>query len=563
MKAARAAVVVLLALVALGAYAFAQQWIHGDAVTDLHTIGAGGVVWGLYVAGDGFFASAALASLAVACAIRVGRLRELESVARIALPLGVAGLLASLGCVLADLGRPLAATVNLPLVGRPRSPFFWTFTLVAGASLFASLLHLVLASRPALAARVQQSRWPRLWRLFACGWQGTASAQRRCERADFWLSLALLPLFLGGLVILGVVFGVRAGRPGWQGGLEVAIFVVSAGAAGCGLLLIALAAHARRQASVSMARALAVLTGLTVLLVVSGEIVALRTPYLSVQRYARALLDGPWSNVFWTELVLFFLAGIVCLATAWRKPASLAWAAITAMLICAAVFLQRFLVLVAWQTHGLGLPWPAGTYHPTRIEWSVLAGVAAAAGLVFLLLANVCPAGSRLGIPDPGRSASVSVSGSVGGSDQRGAACVGDLREGREARVGWGGLSVPKPLWGERERPAESSPSRKTHTNSLTPTLTPTRPAIRGPAVSRQALAAWACLILGFACAGVGLALSAGFGSAPFLDPILPGSPLVFLAGLFLMLCAPLAYELIPERNARGQGTSPPHLPRK
>ena len=484
MKAARAAVVVLLALVALGAYAFTQQYIQGDAVTDLRTIGAGGAVWGLYVVGDGFFASAALASLAVACVIRVGRLRELESVARIALSVGVAGLLASLGCVLADLGRPLAATVNLPLVGRPRSPFFWTFTLVAGASLFASLVHLVLASRPAWAARAQESRWPGLWRFLAFGWQGTASAKRRRERVDFWLSLALLPLLLAGLVILGVVFGVRAGRPGWQGGLEVATFVVSAGAAGCSLLLIALAAQAPRQASVFVARALAVLTGLAVLLVVSGEILALRTPYLSVQRYACALLDGPWSSFFWTELVLFFLAGIVCLATAWRKTASLAWAAITALLVCAAVFLQRFLVLVVWQTHGLGLPWPAGTYQPTRTEWSVLAGVAAAAGLVFLLLAKVCPAGTE------------------------------------------------------------------------------TASAAGAPAPSRRQrlLATWACLILGLAAAAGGLALAAGFVSAPFLDPVLPGSPLVFLAGLFLMLSAPLAYELIPERRA---GTSPPHLPRE
>jgi hypothetical protein len=203
-----------------------------------------------------------------------------------------------------------------------------------------------------------------------------------------------------------------------------------------------------------------------------------------VQRYACALLDGPWSSFFWTELVLFFLAGIVCLATAWRKTASLAWAAITALLVCAAVFLQRFLVLVVWQTHGLGLPWPAGTYQPTRTEWSVLAGVAAAAGLVFLLLAKVCPAGTEIA----------------------------------------------------------------------------SEPGAPVPAGRRRLLAAWACLILGFAAAGVGLALSAGFASAPFLDPILPGSPLVFLAGLFLMLSAPLAYEMIPERGA---DTSPSHLPRE
>ena len=472
MKPGRGAVVVLLALVAVGVYAWSLQCVQGDAVTDLRTIGAGGAVWGLYVVGDGFFASAALASLAVACVIRVLRLREMESVARIALPLGVAGLLASLGCVLADLGRPMAALVNLSLVGRPRSPFFGTFTLVAGASLAAALVHLALAGRPGWARRAQgASRWPWFWRTLACGWQGTPSAERRRERVDFWLSLALLPVLLGGLVILGVVFGVRAGRPAWQGRFEILTFVVSGGAAGCSLL--ALAAHAHRRASVSMARLLAVLTALTVLFVVSGKILALRTPYPSVQRYAHALLEGPWSRLFWTELVLFFLAGMVALAMSWRKTTSLAWAGTTALLVCAAVFLQRFLVLVAWQTHGLGLPWPAGAYHPTLVEWSVLAGVAAAAVVAFLLLSGVCPA----------------------------------------------------------ETAAKSEPTAS------------------APAGKRlRSLATRVSLVMGLALAGVGLALSAGLASAPFLDPILPGSPLVFLAGLFLMLAAAVIYEMIPEQ---------------
>lgn len=469
MKRARAVIVFLLALVAVGSYALAQQCIQGDAVTDLNTIGAGGAVWGLYVAGDGFFASAALASLVVACVIRVLRLREMEPVAWIALPLGIAGLLASLGCVLADLGRPMPAMVNLPLVGRPRSPFFGTFTLVAGASLFAGAIHLALASRPGWAARAQAAgRWPWLWRTLACGWPGTASAERRRERVDFWLSLAVLPVLLGGLVILGAVFGVRAGRPAWQGHFEVVTFVVSGGAAGCSLL--ALAAHAR--ASVFMARMVAVLTGLTVLLVVSAEILALRTPYPSVQRYAHALLQGPWSGLFWTELVLLFLAGAIALAMSWRKTISPVWTATIAALLCAAVSFQRFLLLVAWQTHGLGLPWPAGAYHPTWIEWAVLTGVTAAAVLAFLLLSKTCAA--------------------------------------------------------------------------QTMRFEPAAPAATGRRL--RSLVTAACLVLGLALAGVGPALSAGFASAPFLDPIFPGGPLVFLAGLFMTASSAIAYELIPER---------------
>ena len=472
----RQSLLLLTALFTVGAYAWVQQALQGDVVMDLHTIGAGGVAWGLYVVGDGFFASTALAILAVACVFRVLRLRDMEGVTRTALPLGIAGLVASLGCVMADLGRPEAAIVNLPLVGRPRSPFFGTFTVVAGASLFASVVHLVLTSRPAWAQRARKGeRWSWVWRLLACGWHETASAKQRRERVDFWLSLGVLPFLLGGLAILGVVFGVRAGRPTWQSVFAVVTFVVSGGAAGCGLLL--LAAHACSRASVIATRMLGVFTGITVLLVVTGQILALRTPYLSVHRYARALLDGPWSRFFWAELGLLFLSGIISLAMAWRKKVPVVLAATTALLVCAAVALERFLVLVAWQTHGLGLSWPAGKYNPTSIEWSVLVGVTAAAALVFLFLIKVC----------------------------------------------------------------------RTETSDAP------EPASPVPAGRRlRSLVTAASLIVGLAVAASGLALSAGFASAPFLDPMLPGGPLVFLAGLFLMGLAAVAYELISDGEVPG-----------
>jgi hypothetical protein len=75
----------------------------------------------------------------------------------------------------------------------------------------------------------------------------------------------------------------------------------------------------------------------------------------------------------------------------------------------------------------------------------------------------------------------------------------------------------------------------------------PTSPAPAGRLL--RSLVTAACVMLGLAAAASGLALSAGFASAAFLDPILPGSPLVFLAGLFVMVLAAVAYELIPERE--------------
>jgi hypothetical protein len=68
-------------------------------------------------------------------------------------------------------------------------------------------------------------------------------------------------------------------------------------------------------------------------------------------------------------------------------------------------------------------------------------------------------------------------------------------------------------------------------------------------------------LIGGLALSCAGLALSAGFASAPFLDPIFPGGPLIFLAGLFLMVAGAMAYELIPDRKS--PAAAAPDLPRQ
>jgi Ni/Fe-hydrogenase subunit HybB-like protein len=463
MKPSRAGIALLLLLVVAGVYAGAQQWMHGDAVTGLGTIGAGGVVWGLYVVGDGFFASLALASLTLACLWRVLRLRALESAAHLALPLAIASLLASVVCVLADLGRPWDAMINLALVGRPRAPFFSTFTLVAGASLCASLIHLGLASRPTWA----QPGRAKVWRVLACGWTASASTRFRRERVDFWLSLALLPLLVVGLVMLGVVFSARSGRPLWLVRFEVVTFMVSAAAAGGSLLLLALAA--RKQVSAVLGRVVGMLVVLTVFLVVLGQILALHAPGLALQRYAQALLVGPWSVLFWTELVLFFVGAMIVIATSWRGGVSRLWTAIGAALVCSAVFLHRFLLLIVWQTHGQGLDWPVGVYHPTWVEGVVVLGIAAAAVLAFLLLLQACPVPMR----DPG----------------------------------------------------------------------PASP----PADKPRAWLAWITLLLGSSVAAAGLVLSAGFGSKPFLDPVLDGAPLFFLGGLILMLSAALIYELYPE----------------
>jgi Ni/Fe-hydrogenase subunit HybB-like protein len=452
----------LALLMTVGVFSTVQQVRHGDAVTDLGTLGSGGVVWGLYVVGDGFFASLGLASLILAAVLRVSRAPQVEPAAHKAVGLAIASLLASVLCVLADLGRASAAMIDLPLVGRARAPFFATFTLVAGASLVAALVQWFLASRPAWAARAQARG--KIWRMLAHGPQSSASADFRRTRVNFWFGLVLLPLLLLALVILARIFCVRPGRPLGMAALEIFVFMISAGAAACSLVLLA----SPQAARTTLARILSVLVVLSVVSIELGQILALHTSGAALHGYVQALLHGSWRSLFWIELGLFLAAGGLLPARLWKGQASTSWIVLVAGLVCVAVFIQRFLLLVAWQTHGLGLPWPRGHYQPTGVEWGLLLGIAALA--VVMAWAFTALGSSRV-------------------------------------------VTAGGPARGQM----------------------------------RRTLLTAACVSLGGVLAVVGLALSAGVGSGPFLDPVIPGGPLLFLGGLVLMLLAPAVYELWPE----------------
>jgi hypothetical protein len=155
----------------------------------------------------------------------------------------------------------------------------------------------------------------------------------------------------------------------------------------------------------------------------------------------------------------------------WRRRLSWRGLVLCSCLALATIFVHHFLVLVAWQTHGLGLSYAAGHYRPTWGEIFLTAGVFGLGALIFL----------------------------------------SSLR-----------LS-----------------SRRLASTDAEPVIAS---ALRRPLT-------WAPILVGAPLAAAGLALSAGWGVERFSDPLVPGSPLLFLAGLVIMAAATLPYELIRDRQ--------------
>lgn len=394
-------VAVLIALVAVGAWGYAQQLIQGDVVTGMRTVGNGGAVWGLYIAMDGFFLGAGIAVMLTACLARIFGNGRLEAVARIAMPVAITCFLAASLSVMADQGRPFAALRALSYFARAQSPMFVTFTTVTAVCLFGSLVHCVLARRPDLAEYAKRaSLLQPLQRLLAAGYRDSAAERYRRARSGFWMSFWMVPALLAPLFALAAMFTVRLARPVPSIAVEMLAFLLTSGAGGVGLVLIAgalvdtavgqgtgLGRHARAR----LAAALLLIVTLAAAASIGSVATGLVFGEAAVAATARAMLSDAYAPLFWTCVVCFFVSAAVLLREGrrgFRRRRRIVAAAVLAEL---AALLHHYVQLVVWQTDGFSLPYVPGTYAPTAVEVLVTVGIVAFSLLALLPAVRLIP----------------------------------------------------------------------------------------------------------------------------------------------------------------------------
>lgn len=481
------AVAGLLALVALGAVAWLQQVRHGEAVTGMGTIGAGGVTWGLYIVFVVFFIGVSFAGMAVASMVRLLRIEPMRPFARMAEVLTIIALILGALCVMADLGQPLRGLLLLPKFARPMSPMFGTFSLVIGGYLLASLVYLFVSCRADAAwcaARGTRFQW--LYRLLATGFGATPAEHGRHHRTSFWLSLTILPLLVTAHSTLGFIFGIQGGRPGWFSALQGPGFLVMAGVSGVGMLIV-VAAIVRATCGLHAAlppagfrwlgNLLMVLTLVYLYFMISEALTATYAGVAAEARIAHEVVFGAYAGLFWTVVTALVSAAAVLFAQFATGRASIGWTVAAGLLVNVAAVLKRYLIVVPSQTHGMLLDWPAGQYVPSWVEWAVLAGLLALGTLLYMGFVRVFPI-----VPVVAH----------------------------EAPAATDALAEPA---GRRR---------------LRVTLT------------------WGALVLGAGLAVVGFLGSARVGTLPYLDPALPFAPSIFIAGVVTCFLAAVIYEVVP-----------------
>ena len=390
------------AVLGFGVYAYYLQFTKGDAVTGLRDIGVmGGAPWGLYVVFVVYFVGVSFAGIILAALIRIMDLHHLKPVARIAELLTVIALVCAAFSVIADVGNPLRALVNLPRYARPGSPLFGTFTLVISGYLFASLVYLYLDSRrdAAICARVP-GPLQTLHGVWAAGYRDTPAERRRHRRASFWLAIAIVPLLVTAHSTLGFVFGLQIGRPGWHSALQAPGFVIMAGASGTGLLIVvsaivrrSLGEHERLDPAIF--RWLNNLMLILILTYLYFWIVETMTSvYQGAEeevRLTKTLMFGTYAWLYWLGLALLVASAALLFAQYFRPRFGLVAGIVSGVLVNVVAIVKRYLLVVPSQTHGTLLPYSPGHYSPTWIEYSVILGLFAFATLLFVGFMKVFP----------------------------------------------------------------------------------------------------------------------------------------------------------------------------
>ncbi len=390
----------LLVIIVWFGYAWYIQLTQGLGVTMMRTpIGA---AWGVYIANFVFFVGIAHGGIAIAAAIRLLKLTRYTPVARMGEVLTVISLMMAGLSIMIDMGRP-DRMFNIVIYWPQRvgwSSLSWDVTVII-IYFTLSTCYLWLTMRHDLAQCL--SRFPKLSLIYKALLIGySPDEEAKVERMSWWLSIAIVFLIVmlsGGVVPW--IFGLLPARPGWFSALAGPYFLTAAIASAIATIIV-IAAILRRlfnwQAQISpdilkgLGTFLGIITLFYIYLVLAEQLTMRYAAPLAEFLISEKLMTGEFALIFWPMLILgFFVPSVMLVAQAIRPSLfSVTRTLLAAAAIAIAFWVKRFLIVVPSLLRPL-LPFPEGSYSPSWVEWSVIAGTFAMAILLFTLFLKLFP----------------------------------------------------------------------------------------------------------------------------------------------------------------------------
>lgn len=392
--------VTLMIIIGWFLYAWYIQLTQGLGVTGLRT--PTGAIWGIYISNFVFFVGLAHGGIAIAAAIRLMKLHKFAPVARMGEVLTVISIMMAGLSIAIDMGRP-DRIFNIISFWPGRigsSSLTWDVTVII-IYFTLSTAYLWLTMRYDLARLV--GRFPRLgviYKVLLVGYR--PDEKEKVERMAWWLSLAIVFLIVmlsGGVVAW--IFGLLPSRPGWFGALAGPYFLTAAISSAIAAVMVVSAilrrvfkwqALIKNEIFYGLGLFLGVMTMFYIYLMLSEQLTANYASPLPEFLVSEMMLTGEFAPIFWPMLIIgFFLPAASLITQAiYPKLRSIIWTVLSAGFILVGFWIKRFLIVVPSLLRPL-LPFPEGTYIPSWIEWSVIAGIFAIAILIFVVFMKLFP----------------------------------------------------------------------------------------------------------------------------------------------------------------------------
>ena len=366
----------LALLVLLGVSAWIYQLTQGLIATGMRDV----VSWGLYIFTFAFFVGLSAGGLIMASGAEVFGVKALRPLARIGVLTAAVSVAIAAMTIIPDLGRP-ERIYNLLLHPRWSSPLIWDVIIIICYFVFAVVDLWVLAGRR------PSSQKAKILRVLAY----------------FGLPMAVLLHS-----ITAWIFGLQISRPWWNTALMAPLFVTSAILSGTALVaLVALAAHRfdRLHVPEETWRAVCGLMAVAIavdLFLVGSDYITLLWGNVPRERAALDLIlpGGSWQALFWLEWIVGGLVPFVLLVVP-RFRSRLSLVAVASVLVLVGVYAFRIELVVGGMIKPL-LHLPpgiaigtykvtqtsfqfTGMYHPTWVEYSIVAGLMALLALLITL----------------------------------------------------------------------------------------------------------------------------------------------------------------------------------
>lgn len=383
----------LVAIISWGFVAWWTQFKYGFQVTGLNNT----VVWGLYIATFVFLIGMSHAGILISATIRVLNLERYRPISRMADVLTITGLIAAVLSILVDLSRP-EKWYNFLLSLRLTSPLAWDFVLIAisfilvAMYLFLSLKEDILAVRDRAPRGVGWIYGLLIWLYEKVTPEDHDAHQKLLNR--FALLILPLPVFSSGMVV-PFIFSALVAKPSWNVPFLGPYFLGAAALSGVSVVVIIAVVFRNvfgwedvlepgifRGLGKVMLVLIPVYVYFTFLEQFTSQYVG-ATLELAISDY---LLKGPYATVFWSMMILSFVFPFLLLV--FRKTVRGTF--IAAILVTLGLWIKRVIIVVPTLVHP-NLPFELGSYSPTWVEWSVLAGVFALFILLYSAFVKVFP----------------------------------------------------------------------------------------------------------------------------------------------------------------------------